>query len=95
MYFGKRWWSEGLTAYREARRLDPSFGRDPVLLAEVIRSLQSPRFHRRAGAFLRELGDPARVLLEEAARSHDSPAVRSRAASLVETWPAGEVGRKS
>jgi eukaryotic-like serine/threonine-protein kinase len=95
LYFGKRWWSEGLIAYREARRLDPSFGRDPVLLAEVIRSLQSPRFHRSAGAFLRELGDPARVLLEEAARSHDSPAVRARAASLVETWPAGEAGRKS
>jgi tetratricopeptide (TPR) repeat protein len=89
LYFGKRWWSEGLTAYREALRLDPSFGRDPVLLAEVIRSLQSSRFHRRAAAFLRELGDPARVLLEQAARSHDSPAVRARAASLVEMWSAG------
>jgi tRNA A-37 threonylcarbamoyl transferase component Bud32 len=88
LLFGKRWWSEGLIAYREALRLDPSFGRDPVLLAEVIRSLQSPRFHRRAATFLRELGGPARVLLEEAARNHDSPAVRARAASLVETWPA-------
>ena len=82
--FEQRWWSEGIAAYRVALRSDPSLGADPVLVGHVIRSLQSSRFHPTAAAFLRELGDPVRPLLEQAARDHDSPSVRARAAALLQ-----------
>jgi hypothetical protein len=86
IYFEQRWWSEGLAAYRAALRSDPSLAGDPILVGHVIRSLQSARFHPTAAAFLRELGEPARPLLVQAARDHESPSVRARAASLLQTW---------
>jgi serine/threonine-protein kinase len=85
-FFEKLWWSEGLAAYRVACRSDPARAADPVLVGHVISSLQSPRFHTRAEAFLREIGDPARSLLEKAARDHESPSVRARSASLLQSW---------
>jgi hypothetical protein len=59
---------------------------DPVLLRYVASSLQCGRFHGKASACLREAGESARPLAEEAARSGDSPGVRTRAASLLATW---------
>jgi eukaryotic-like serine/threonine-protein kinase len=84
LYFEQRWWSEGLTAYRVALRSDPTRAGDPVLVGHVISSLQSWRFHPIAAAFLRQLGDPARPMLEQAAQRHESASVRSRAAILVQ-----------
>jgi serine/threonine-protein kinase len=86
LYFEQRWWSEGVAAYRAALRSDPTLAGDPILVAHVIRSLQSSRFHPAAAAFLRELGEPARPLLVQAARDHESPSVRARAASILQTW---------
>jgi eukaryotic-like serine/threonine-protein kinase len=83
LYFEKFWWSEGAAAYRVALRGDPARARDPVLVGHLISSLQSERFHRRAAALLRELGPPVRPLLEEAARQHESPSVRTRAARML------------
>ena len=84
LYFEQRWWSEGLTAYRVALQSDPTRAGDPVLVGHVISSLQSWRFHPTAAAFLRQLGDPARPMLEQAAQRHESASVRSRAAILVQ-----------
>ena len=84
LYFEQNWWSEGLAAYRVALRSDPTRAGDPVLVGHVISSLQSWRFHPTASAFLRQLGDPARPMLEQAARRHESPSVRSRAAMLIQ-----------
>ena len=86
LYFEQHWWSEGLAAYRVALRSDPTRAGDPVLIGHVISSLQSWRFHPTAAAFLRQLGDPARPMLEQAARRHESPSVRSRAAMLIQRW---------
>jgi serine/threonine-protein kinase len=86
LYFEKFWWSEGAAAYRVALRGDPARARDPVLVGHLISSLQSERFHRRAAALLRELGPPVRPLLEEAARQHESPSVRIRAARLLPSF---------
>ena len=86
LYFEQHWWSEGLAAYRVALRSDPTRAGDPVLNGDVISSLQSWRFHPTAAAFLRQLGDPARPMLEQAARRHESPSVRSRAAMLIQRW---------
>jgi serine/threonine-protein kinase len=87
LFFEKLWWSEGVAAYRVALRSDPARAGDPALVASVIRALQSPRFHPTAAAFLRELGEPARPFVEQAARDHEIPSVRARAGSLLEAWP--------
>jgi hypothetical protein len=85
--FEKLWWSEGVTAFRTAVHADPELAGDPVLVGHVIRSLQSPQFHERGAAFLRELGEAARPRVEEAARTHPSPGVRARATLLLQSWP--------
>jgi hypothetical protein len=87
LYFEKLRWSDGVGAYRFAVRSDPALAGDPVLVSHVIRSLQSSQFHERGAAFLEELGEPVRPQLEEAARNHPSPSVRSRAAQLLRSWP--------
>jgi serine/threonine-protein kinase len=86
MFFERLWWSEGVAAYRRAIAADSRRAEDPILIGYVISALQSARFHDHAAAFLRELGDPARPLVEKAARDHESPRVRARAASLAQSW---------
>jgi len=86
MFFERMWWSEGVAAYRRAIEGDPRRAGDPVLIGYVISALQSTRFHDHAAAFLRELGEPARTLVAKAAREHESPRVRARATSLVQSW---------
>jgi serine/threonine-protein kinase len=86
-YFEKRSWSEGVTAFRAAVASDPGLAGDPVLVGHVIRSLQSQQFQAKGAAFLRQLGEPARPQIEEAARSHAIPVVRARAGLLLRTWP--------
>jgi serine/threonine-protein kinase len=86
-YFEKRRWSEGVAAFRAAVASDPGLAGDPVLVAHVIRSLQSQQFQDKGAAFLRQLGEPARPQVEEAARSHAIPIVRARAGLLLRTWP--------
>ncbi len=87
LYFEKLWWSDGVEAFRGTIAADPARRSDGVLIRHVIRSLMSDRFHAQAIHFLaRDLGEPAKPYVEEAARSHDSPSVRSRAAYLLATW---------
>jgi hypothetical protein len=86
LYFEKRWWSDGVAAYRLALRQDPALAADPALVNHVIESLQSARFHDKAAAFLRELGEPARPLIEQAGRAHENPIVRTRVTELLEAW---------
>jgi eukaryotic-like serine/threonine-protein kinase len=83
LYFEKRWWSEGLSAFRAATQLDPKYKSDPVLIGHVISSLQSDRIVDRASTFLRELGPAAKPHLQDAAKNHPSPRVRARAAEIL------------
>ncbi len=86
LLFERRWWSEGAAAYRTALQGDPSQAENPVLLGHLIEGLQSSRFHPRASAMLREIGEPAKPLLENAARDNPSSSVRARAAALLRRW---------
>jgi serine/threonine-protein kinase len=84
--FEQHRYDEGLAALRAAIRIDPQRRSDPVLIKEVIDSLQSDRFASTAEDYLRELGSVAKPHVKEAARSHPSRRVRERARDLLRDW---------
>jgi tRNA A-37 threonylcarbamoyl transferase component Bud32 len=81
VYFSKLYWGDGLRAFRDAIRLDPSYRTDPELIKTVVRGFTTtPDINEALAAFLRDdIGDQARPYLEETARNHDNPIVRARA----------------
>ena len=83
LYFEKRWWSAGLDAARGALRKDPALRRDPLLIKQIIRALQSDKAGDEAADCLREMGPAARPLLRDAAANDPSPRVRARAADIL------------
>ncbi|HEY5952336.1 MAG TPA: serine/threonine-protein kinase [Kofleriaceae bacterium] len=84
LYFSKMWWNDGLVALRDAIKLDPKLRDDPELLKLAIRSfIMTPGYDDRIGRFLIELGPSAVPLVDETARTHPNPGVRSRAQSLL------------
>ncbi len=81
IYFAKLWWSDGVKAFRDAIRLDPAYRADPELLKIVLRGfLTTPDVDSRIDDFIRDLGEPMRAGLEETAKNHPTPQIRSRAA---------------
>lgn len=81
-------WLDGLDSYRAAVDLEPAYRRDEQLITDLIRCLDSDRFHAPCATFLQtEIGADAVPHLEEAARSHPLRNVRYRAA-----WLWGQLG---
>ena len=77
-------WEAGLDSYAAAIRNNPAYRSDPTLIRNVIRCLVSERFHTKCGEFLvQQVGAPAAVHLEEAARADAYANVRTRAARLL------------
>src|SRR5690606_37815344 len=57
LYFKKMWWNDGLKHLRDAIELDPTLRGDEDLLKTVLRGfLVTPKYDRRLGRFLLELG---------------------------------------
>jgi serine/threonine-protein kinase len=85
IYFAKFYWTEGLKSFREAIRIDPAYRNEPELIKTVLRGfIMTPSYSADLASFLREdIGSAARPLLEETARDHPNPAIRSRAASAL------------
>jgi serine/threonine-protein kinase len=83
LYFEKRWWSAGLDAARGGLRIDPALRRDPLLIKQIIRALQSDKAGDEAAVCLLEMGPAARPLLRDAAANDPSPRVRARAADIL------------
>jgi serine/threonine-protein kinase len=85
IYFAKFYWTEGLKSFREAIRIDPAYRNEPELIKTVLRGfIMTPSYSSDLASFLREdIGSAARPLLEETARDHPNPAIRSRAASAL------------
>ena len=82
----KMWWSEALSSYRDAIRLDSRYREDPRLINDMIGSLMSESFHDKGVRFLRdEIGAPAVPLLEQATQKAASTMTRKRAATLLRT----------
>jgi serine/threonine protein kinase len=84
LYFAKLWWADGVAAFRDAIRLDPSYRNDPEMIRTVIRGfVTTPEYDWRIGNFLAELGDAAEPALDDTAHNHPNPQVRARAAAQL------------
>ncbi len=83
-YFAKLWWTDGIKSFRRAIELDPSYRDDETLLRTAARAFATtPGYDDRLGSFLVWLGPPARPYVDELARTHGNPEVRTRCASLA------------
>jgi hypothetical protein len=79
--FSKLYWNDGIKAFRDAIRLDPSLRSDPELIKTVLRGfITTPDVDRPIEEFLREdIGAIASPYLEETAREHPNAMIRARA----------------
>jgi serine/threonine-protein kinase len=82
IYFSKLYWTDGIRQFRDAIRLSPAYRVDPELIKTVLRGfITTPDVDDRIEEFLRvDIGPDARPYLEETARDHPNPMIRSRAA---------------
>jgi eukaryotic-like serine/threonine-protein kinase len=80
-YFAKLEWRDGLAAYRDAIRLDPSRYRDDAaMIRDVIRAfVTTPDFAPLATFLHDDVGKAAAPFLDETARNHPSAKIRARA----------------
>jgi len=80
--------TEGLRSFRDALRLEPSYRGDPELIKLVLRGfITTPSYNNDLAAFLREeIGSAAVPFLEETARDHPNPMIRSRAVSELRRY---------
>ncbi|MDB4959849.1 MAG: serine/threonine protein kinase [Myxococcales bacterium] len=84
IYFSKFYWTDGIKNFRDAIRLDASYKTDAELIKTVLKGfITTPDTDERIAGFLQELGPAAVPALEETARDHPNPALRSRAAAML------------
>ena len=75
--------SEGITSFRAAIKLDPAVRTDPELVHAAISAFTiTPSVDAELARFVTELGAAAWPELDEIAKSHPNPAIRARAARL-------------
>jgi serine/threonine-protein kinase len=88
LFFAKYFWTEGLKAFRDAIRIDPSYRSDPELLKAALRGfIMTPSYSDDLASFLHDdIGAASRPLLEETSRDHPIPAIRSRAANELRRY---------
>jgi serine/threonine-protein kinase len=87
--FSRYYWTEGLKHFRDAIRLDASYRSDPELIKTVLRGFNTtPSYNNDLAGFLHDdIGSAAAPFLEETARDHRNPVIRSRAAGELRRYP--------
>ena len=84
LYFDKLWWADGIENLRDAVKLDPALRDDEAVIKTVLRGfLTTPSYDGRLARLLLDLGPSAAPLVDETARTHPNPKLRSRARSLL------------
>jgi hypothetical protein len=84
IYFTRLFWDDGIKAFRDAIRLDPSLRDDPELVRVALRGfITTPDTNAELAAFLADLGPSAQPALDETARTHPNPVIRARAAAQL------------
>ena len=86
--FSKYYWTEGLKDFRDAIRSDPGYRSDPELIKIVLRGfITTPGYNDDLAGFLRDdIGSAAQPFLDETARDHPNPVIRSRAAAELRRY---------
>jgi eukaryotic-like serine/threonine-protein kinase len=80
LYFGRGWWTDALSKYREAIKLSPGYRRRATIQNNAITALGSDRAYARARVLLvRDVGEAALPALKKAGEKDESPVVRKRA----------------
>jgi serine/threonine-protein kinase len=87
LFFAQDWWGAGIAHYKEAIRLDATYGERSILIGNAIKALGNDRTYRKARSLiLNDIGDPALPLLTRAAKEDDLPKVRNRASAIVKRF---------
>jgi tetratricopeptide (TPR) repeat protein len=88
IYFARFYWTDGIKSFRDAIRNDPTYRTDPELIKAVLRGfITTPGYNDELASFLHDdIGGPAQSFLEETARDHPNPAIRSRAAGELRRY---------
>jgi serine/threonine-protein kinase len=81
IYFDKMWWADGLKQARAAITLDPTYKTDDELIKLVLKGFNTTKsYDWMLAKFLREdIGEAAKSYLEDTAKNHPNPIVRTRA----------------
>ena len=89
LYFSKLWWTDGLKSFRDAIRLEPTYRTDPELIKTVLKGfITTPTYNEELSSFLRDdIGEPAKVFLEETSRDHPNASKRARATRELKRVP--------
>ncbi len=89
LYFSKLWWTDGLKSFRDAIRLEPTYRTDPELIKTVLKGfITTPAYNEELSSFLRDdIGEPAKVFLEETSRGHPNAQKRARAIQELKRYP--------
>jgi eukaryotic-like serine/threonine-protein kinase len=89
LYFAKLWWNDGIKAFRDAIRLDAGYRSDPELIKLAVRAfLTTPSDEPQLAELLdKDIGGPAKPLLEDTAKSNPNAALRARAAAELKRIP--------
>jgi hypothetical protein len=88
LYLEKMWWDDGLKLARTAIALDPAYKTDAELIKLVLKGFNTTKARDATLAkFLREdVGEAAKPYLEDTAKSHPNPIVRTRAKKELERF---------
>jgi len=88
IYLEKMYFADGLPLVRAAIALDPAYRSDDTLIKLLVRGFNATASYDGTIAhFLRsDIGEAAKPYLEETARSHPNPIVRSRATAELRRY---------
>jgi serine/threonine-protein kinase len=88
LYLEKMWWADGLKQARAAIALDPNLKSDAELIKLVLRGFNTTKsYDGTLARFLRDdIGEPARAYVEDTAKNHPNPIVRSRATAELRRY---------
>jgi eukaryotic-like serine/threonine-protein kinase len=90
LYFEKKWWKDGILAYRDAIKNNRIYRKKAILNQNLIRALGSEKTKGKAiWTFEHYVGKSALPYLRKAAKSDKNPTVRRRA-----SWLAGKLAKQ-
>jgi serine/threonine-protein kinase len=87
LFFERNWWGAGIAHYKEAIRLEATYGKRSILISNAITALGNDKTYRKARSLiLNDIGEPSLPSLKRAAKEDDLPTVRKRASAIIKRF---------